>query len=42
MSFPQALLLTSLPALDAPQRQDVLLIRQEVLHLVKRLFATDG
>lgn len=34
--------LTSLPALDAAQRQDVLLVREELLHLMEGLLAADG
>lgn len=34
--------LTSLPALDAPQGQDVLLVGEELLHLVEGLLAADG
>lgn len=35
-------LLTSLPALDAAQCQDVLLVREELLHLMEGFLATDG
>lgn len=35
-------MLTSLPALDAAQSQDVLFIREELLHLMEWLLATNG